>query len=121
MISGNVTSEGRAAGVQKGSHISRGQRAQQVTAAVLYTLLRRAYAEYQINTSESEQLHFDAWCEKMRSDYPQFYYWYQVWQREILFLQFLRSQRKQYYAAYVESLRKIVPWFFAIDHYHYAR
>ena len=61
MIAGNVTTEGRAASVQKGSHISRGQWAHQVTAAVLYILLYRAYTEYQINTPETEQLHFDAW------------------------------------------------------------
>ena len=121
MIAGNVTTEGRASNVQKGSHISRGQWAHQVTSAALYILLHRAYAEYQLSIPEIEQLHFDAWCQQMSSDYSQFYYWYKVWQLELLFLEFLRSQREQNYVAYVESLRKIIPWMFALDHYHYAR
>ena len=72
----NETTEGRASIVTEGSHISRGQWAQQVTPAALYILLHRAYAEYQISILESEQLHFDAWCEQMSSDNPQIYNWY---------------------------------------------
>ena len=121
MTSANVTTEGRAVGVQKGSHTSRGQWAHQVTAASLYILLQRSYADYQINAPDDEQIPYDEWCQKMASEHPQFDYWYKVWQLELLFLQFLRSQREQNYAAYVESLGKIIPWMFALDHYHYAR
>ena len=59
----NETTKGHASNVQKGSHISRGQWAHQVTSAALYILLHRSYAEYQMSIPESEQLHFDAWCE----------------------------------------------------------
>ena len=52
---------------------------------------------------------------------PQFDYWYTCWKLELLYLQFLRSQREQTYVAYVESLSKIIPWMFALDHYLYAR
>ena len=55
---------------------------------------------------ESEQLHVGAWCEQMSSDYLQFYYWYKVWQLDLLLLQFLGSQREQNYVAYVVSPRK---------------
>ena len=57
----------------------------------------------------------------MASEHHQFDYWYKVWQLELLFLQFLRSQRQQRFVPYVESLGKIIPWMFALDHYHYAR
>ena len=57
----------------------------------------------------------------MASDHPQFDYWYTVLQLELLFLQFLRSQREQHFVSYVESLGKIIPWMFVLDHYHYAR
>ena len=70
----NETTEGGASNVTNGSHISRGQWAHQVTSATLYILPHRSYAEYQISIPESEQLHFDAWCEQMSSDYRQFYY-----------------------------------------------
>ena len=74
----NKTTEGCASNVTKVSHISRGQWAHQVTSATLYILLHRLYAEYQLSIPESEQLHIDAWCERMSSDYPQFYYWYSL-------------------------------------------
>ena len=60
----NETTEGHASNVAKGSHISRWQKAHQVTSATLYILLHRSYAEYQISIQESEQLHFDGWCER---------------------------------------------------------
>ena len=77
----NETTEGGGGGasnITRGSHISRAQWAHQVTSATLYILLLRSYAEYKINIPESEQLHFDAWCEQMSSDYPQFYYCYSL-------------------------------------------
>ena len=74
----NETTERGASTVTKGSHISRGQWAHQVTSATLYILLYRSYAEYQMSIPESEQLHFDAWCEQMSSNYPQFYYRYSL-------------------------------------------
>ena len=40
---------------------------------------------------------------------------------ELLFLQFLRSQREQKLISYSQTLTKIIPWMFALDHYHYAR
>ena len=74
----NETTERGASNVKKGSHISRGQWAHQVTSATLYILLYTPYAEYQMSIPESEQLHFDARCEQMSSNYPQFYYRYSL-------------------------------------------
>ena len=50
---GNETTEGVASNVTKGSHISKGQWAHQVTSAAIYILLHRSYAEYQISIPES--------------------------------------------------------------------
>ena len=52
---------------------------------------------------------------------PQFDYWHRVLDLELLFLQFLRSQREQKYISYSQSLTKIIPWMFALDYYYYAR
>ena len=57
----------------------------------------------------------------MASTHPQFDYWQKVLQFEVLFLQFMRSQREQRFMDYVESLGKIIPWMFALDHYCYTR
>ena len=83
--------------LQKGSHTSRGQWAHQVTAAALFNelfiLIHRSYADYQLNTPDDEQLHYDEWCKQMAAEHPQFDYWFKVLQLELLFLQFLRSLR----------------------------
>ena len=50
----NETTERGASNVTKGSHISRGQWAHQVTSATLYILLDRSYAEYQTSRPENE-------------------------------------------------------------------
>ena len=55
----------------------------------------------------------------MGSEHPQFDY--RVLDLELFFLQFLRSQREQKYISYSQSLTKIIPRMFALDHYHYAR
>ena len=89
MTSANITTEGRAVGLQKGSHTSRGQWARQVTTAVLFILLHRSYADYQLNTPDDEQLRFDEWCKQMASEHPHINYWFKVWQLEPLFIQFL--------------------------------
>ena len=57
----------------------------------------------------------------MTSTRPQFHYWYNVLQLELVFLQFLISQRDPNFDINVESLDKIIPWMFALDHYRYAR
>ena len=54
MTSENVTTEGRAFGLQKSSHTSRAQWAHQVTVAALFVILRRSYDAYPIMTPDSE-------------------------------------------------------------------
>ena len=73
-----------------GTHTSRGQRAHQVTAAALFILLHRSYADYQLDPPDDEQLHYDEWCKQMAAEPPQFDYWFKVLQLELLFIQFLR-------------------------------
>jgi len=57
----------------------------------------------------------------MAMTHSQFNYWQKVLQLEVLLLHFLRSQHKQQFLHYVESLEKIIPWMFARDCHHYAR
>ena len=121
MTAANVTTEGRALGLQKGSQTSRGQWAHQVSAAALFILLHKSYAEYQTTMPDEETVAFVEWCSQMSTQHPQFHYWYTVLQLEILFLQFMREQRERLFHLYIESLGKIIPWMFALDHYHYAR
>jgi hypothetical protein len=57
----------------------------------------------------------------MDADHPQFCHWNKVLQLELLLLEFLRSQHEANFLLYVETLSKIIPWMFVLDHYHYAR
>ena len=50
MTAANVTTEGRAIGVQRGSHTSKDQWAHRVTAAALFQLLNWSYTEYNART-----------------------------------------------------------------------
>ena len=97
-----LTTEGRADSLQKGAHTSRGQWHHQVTAASLSTLQQQAYAEYkESSTLETETLQFTEWCEKMTSQYPMFFYWSKTLHLELLFLQFIASQREGDFGIYV--------------------
>ena len=109
MTAANVTTEGRAISLQRGSHTFKGQWSHQVTAAALFQLLNRPYTEYRTNRSDEEQLNFEEWCKYMASTHPQFDYWQKVLLLEVLFLHFMRSQRQQRFMDYVESLGKIIP------------
>ncbi len=96
----NVTTEGRVDGLLKGSHVPRGQWAHQVSAAALYVLQKRAYAAYKEELTSEDTLDFDDWCNHMQVSHPQFNYWSKVMKLQLLFLQFLRSQREENFQLY---------------------
>jgi hypothetical protein len=123
LANANVATDGRADALQKGSSTSRSQWAHQVTAAALYCLQSQAYKAYS-DASQVDNLPvmpYDEWSEQMSTEHPQFDYWAKTLQLEILFLQFMRSQREGDFIMYLESLHRIVPWMFVMDHFHYAR
>jgi len=57
----------------------------------------------------------------MRKTCPMFFNWNTVLNLELSGLVFVRAHRERDFSLYLESLKMIVPWFFALDHYHYAR
>lgn len=121
MTSEGVTTEGRAENLQKCSQTSRSQWAHIVTAAVLYAVQLKAYDDYRITCGTEDIQSFDLWSQKVATEYHQFCYCNKVLQLEFLLLAFIRSQRKANYTLYVETLTAIIPWMFAMDHYHYVR
>ncbi len=121
LATSNVTTEGRADSILKGSHSSRAQWAHQVSAAALYILQTQAYEVYQRANTDTAQSSFEEWRVSMAQQHPQFYYWNKTLQLELLFLQFLKSQREANYLMYVECLGRLLPWMFAMDHIHYSR
>ncbi len=83
-------------------------------------LQKHAYAAYKEELTSEDTLDFDDWCNHMQVSHPQFNY-SKVMKLQLLFLQFLRSQREANFQLYIEALGKIIPWMFAMDHIHYAR
>ena len=58
---------------------------------------------------------------KMVQVSPTFQYWETILQMEIDGLIFIGSHRAGNFLLYVESFKKDVPWFFALDHQNYTR
>ena len=56
----------------------------------------------------------------MRKTSPMFLYWDTVFNLELAGLTFVRAHHETNFSLYLDCL-KIIPWFFALDHYHYAR
>ena len=97
------------------SHVKHTRHAHEVTACTLYSLLRQAYQESDCESS------FDDFCDEQIKRDPQFRYWLIIMRLEVILLSFVRSLRQGNFELYIESLKKLAPWMFALDHINYAR
>ena len=57
----------------------------------------------------------------MRQKYPAFFFWDKIFNMIVLVLVTIKAERVGNLDLYIEALQKATPWFFALDHYHYAR
>jgi len=103
MASAIVTTEGRADALQSGSHTSRAQWAHQVSATAIFCLQKEAFMSYKDNLEVATKP-FHEWCADMASSHPQLCYWTKTLKQEVLFLQFMRSQRDKNFLMYLEAL-----------------
>ncbi|KAK3920030.1 Chromosome-associated kinesin KIF4 [Frankliniella fusca] len=92
-----------------------------VTVVALFALQKRAYNEYCNQEGDEFLLSFEEWRESRSNEIPQFRYWSTAMTLCLIVLQFVRAQRTANFDLYVKSLRQLLPWFFALDHVHYAR
>jgi len=74
----------------------------------LQSLHSQAFMAYKYNleTDNITGKPFHEWCTYMEGSH--------------LFLQFMQSQRAGSFLMYLEALGSIIPWMFAMDHFHYA-
>ena len=112
-----VFTRGRAESFLVASHITRSRYACQVTAAVLYFLLKKAYAEDEIRNN----IDFDDWCHIREKESCQFKFWYTVLQLQVNILCLIRSFRESSFQSYIKSLQVLAPWFFLLNRTHYKR
>ena len=122
LIEAGVAISGRTAALLSASHVKCSRYAHQVTVASLYFLQNSAHHSYcKELLPYKEPLTFKVWCQTKSEQHPQFYYWATVMELELLMLQFIRSLREGNFNDYLNSLNQLAPWFFALDHVHYAR
>ena len=77
--------------------------------------MKEAYHGYTDKT-EKELKSFDDWradCERL---FLQFKFWSLTLKLELLVLSFVQSIRMENFRLYKESIKSLLPWFFALDH-----
>ena len=122
LVKAGVASSGTADSFLKASHVTRTRRAHQITASSLYLLQRSVYKEYMHNLETTgDVVTFENWCNAKFDTCPQFQFWFLILQLELAVLVYVRSIREADFLLYIESLSKIVPWFFALDRTNYSR
>ena len=114
----NIASAGVAESLISVSHVTRSRHAHEVTAAALHMLLNDAYTDQAKAKTLSD---FHAWCSQQCSSSVQFHYWLICFRLEMILLVFVRSIREGDFDLFVETLKEMIPWFFALDHVNYAR
>ena len=76
---------------------------------------------FQASHREQSDEERESWRQEMIKKSPTFHFWDTILQLELLGLIFVRAHRVKDFTLYVESLKQIVPWFFAPDHQNYSR
>jgi len=111
LVQVDITSAGTADSYIKVSHVTKTRHIHQVTAACIYALLKQAYDEYTSESGINKQ-----WYLSQAQQSIMFNYWFKRFSLEILLLLYVRSIREGTFQLYIESLAKITPWMFALDH-----
>ena len=97
------------------NNIKRARYCLQVGACVIYSKLKQAHRD-----SRSDELIL-LWLANKNKKNEMCFYWKLILELMIDVLVFIRSLRKGKYSLYIASLRKLIRWYFALDHYNYAR
>ena len=112
-----VFTAGRAHSALGASNVKRTRYAHDVTCVALYILREEAYQE---DTREATNISREAWCSALKV-HPQFLYWNDTLELEMLYNRFIQSQREGNLDLYIEVLGEIIPCFFTFNHSNYAR
>ncbi|WAR11602.1 hypothetical protein MAR_025782, partial [Mya arenaria] len=121
LTNAEIATAGVADSFIKANSVSRTRHAHQVTACSLHCLLKNAYSEYCTSMNSDELLGYDEWMKQKSQDSAQFQFWTITLDLELKVLIFVRSIRSRNFRLYIESLKSLLPWFFALDHTNYAR
>lgn len=98
------------------SHITNTRLAHQVTAAVLYIMKHMEF-----NKTGLPEEKFEEWELEQEKANPQFLFWNTTLKFELTLLTFIKLIRERNFSLYIPTLLEMIPWFFALGHYNYAR
>src|SRR6218665_1789141 len=121
LIKAGVATSGVAESFIHASHVKRTRYSHTVTAAALYNCQRHCYSQYCSRVEEEDRLTFLQWRSEKEKTSLQFRYWNTVLDLQLMVLTFIRSIREGNFDLYVDSVCSLLPWFFSLDHTHYAR
>lgn len=113
-----IASSGTADSFLKAAHLTRTRHSHQVSVLALSKLQHDAFLSSETLHDEENK---EVWRQKMAKESPTFQFWDIVLRMEIMGLIFVRAHCEANFPLYVESLCSLVPWFFALNHHHYAR
>ena len=97
------------------NQIKRGRYCIQVVLCALYQKLCDAVKK------DESPLHPLQWLEEKSKTSGMCYFWRMVINLQIEILIFVRSLCEGNFPVYVQTMRNLLKWFFALDHYNYAR
>ena len=118
----SIFTSGRADALEKGSNVNRSRYAYEITLLALEDLREKAFKQYCLENQQlPDDIDIESWSKVQERNFPNFAYWNLVRRLIILHLVFVKSIRSQNFTLYLETLLKIVPLFFALDHPNYAR
>ena len=118
LVQAGVASSGTADSYLKVSHLTRTKHAHQLSVLVLSKLQHEAFLQSEGPYDDGTK---EAWRHAAITKSPTFQFWDMILRMEIPGLIFVQAHRVKKFSLYVESLKAIVPWFFAFDHHNYAR
>ncbi|MES9881369.1 MAG: hypothetical protein ABW185_10860, partial [Sedimenticola sp.] len=114
-----IATAGTAEGFLKAAHLTRTRHAHQVSIVALSALQQRAFL---LTTGSNEDGDtFETWRKRMITTSPTFQFWDTIIRIEKMVLVLLRAHRENNFDLYLEALEWLVGFFFALDHYNYAR
>ena len=110
-----ITTTGRIDSFLSGNKVKRTRYAHQVSLASLVELSVMSFRKQNSGQNYAE------WKASRREKSVNAEYWFTVIEMEALYFIFIKSLRMGDFETFLECLKALIPWFFALDHTHYSR
>lgn len=123
LVQAGVATTGVADSFLSAAHVTRTRHAHQLTVCALSKLMKMAFEQYQMSCEivGETPMSLDEWKTTTAASSPTFHFWCLIMDLQVLLLVFLSALRNGDFRLYLQSMKKMAPVFFALDHQNYAR